>query len=256
MKYLVPAGGRSSSQSATSRTVGAAQTSQPSPPPFTNHPVDPYEIKSILSERLRDEVLLPHCPPGAGSRHPTLDPPAWTLWHEAWYQTIHPDAWTPLIDDDDADWELAEDLSVRLGLYEVPAPDDVLGTNGLSRKEWNTSMEVYDGIMDRIIERYARVFALRYVRDGWILHQKELFPGLCTRDFVGMLPLGSLSSRPAYAVGSVWPLPTAPPPGAKVVEDFLIPYSPFHSLSGKEEVSKEAKASKEEEAYSAVDKAR
>ncbi|BGP15134.1 hypothetical protein JCM10213_005405 [Rhodosporidiobolus nylandii] len=184
-------------------------------------PLDPFTLTPILCDRLLDETLLPYLPRAGGTKRPISTPPQWTLELEAWFQTIHPDAWAPLAADDRADWETAQELASQLRLREPPQTsswrdEPIVGERDL--------IDHYNWVMSRLRERYRRVLALRYVRDRWSEHQQQQLGVVDDAEIIKTAEVGSLASRPPVPAGTVWPLPTVPPPKAKVIPGFKVPY--------------------------------
>ncbi|BGP15102.1 hypothetical protein JCM10213v2_003057 [Rhodosporidiobolus nylandii] len=198
-------------------SYSAATTSVPLPPP-PRPIVDPYTLPAVLSRRLLDEVLLPHCP--EDGRLGAFPP--WTQQLEQWVQAIHEDAWSVICKDHKADRLYLEMARRRLGLHDVPG--GAVSTADLRGKDWQQGVEFHDEVCHRVRARYHRIFALRFVRARWAHGQLRQTPGAPLEELFKRAPQGSYGPLPSFDAGTVWPLPTTPPPGAVSAEGFVVPF--------------------------------
>ncbi|GAA5836718.1 hypothetical protein JCM11251_002707 [Rhodosporidiobolus azoricus] len=129
--------------------------------------------------------------------------PPWDMALETHWQKIHPDAWNILEKDDKQDWE--EFVRLEKDLRKARAEGDI------SPAEEQAARQLMVTLRDRIILRASRLFALHQVRKAVLAQANASEPALL-RDLLRDLPAGDFDHLLSSPSGSLWPLPSIPPP--------------------------------------------
>ncbi|GAA5898527.1 hypothetical protein JCM6882_007807 [Rhodosporidiobolus microsporus] len=141
----------------------------------------------------------------------------WSKQLETWFQTVDVRAWVVLIRDDDADWHCLDVLENWLCLSRTLVDTTPAEEVHMSSPERHDGARAYNSILDRITERYRRLFALLYVRDCWLKAHQKRSPERSVKDILDAAPVGATDVSPSARKGSLWPLPTAAPSSLTLV---------------------------------------